>query len=682
LSRIASIGHAARTRLAPLLIWVGTMGVAAWLYLDIGGKSPVIGFATAPEYNVACLDPGRVDLVAVELGQSVVEGQVVARLEGGELDAEIRVEEAQLERVKAAIRAEEAKASQGVADLERSLVESVADAERAHATTASKHHALEAELKAVRAKLRELVKLVEQGVATRNELTSLEIREAALAGEVAEGGRTVRVLDDQLKAARTRGMALPQDSVAIARAPLEREREVIEAGLGQLRARHQNLVLVAPASGTVAAVLKRAGEVVGTGEPIVKLVGLQSDRVVACVSELEAQTVAVGALAEMWPRGRRGEPLTGQVVSLGPIVDQVPTRCRRDPNQPAWGRDVVILLDRPARLVSGQAFDVALKNPEPIDGAMAAEAALPADAPQKVGLPADLAARTRFEPSGLTWVPALSRYVIVSDDTGQKEHQEHAPWLFTMDIGGNLDPEPLVLHGVDEVRDLEAVTQGRGGVLYVLSSQAFSKTGKRKESREAFLRLAPEGPRYTVTARVSLASLLEAEGPAGLAALGLEDTQGLDIEGLASHQEGLLIGLKAPVTADGKAIIWRMESPEAFFVSGHLKDGGLRLWARVALSVTADGRTVPGGISDLVMLPEGALVLTATASGLRPKQQTGSLWRVAAPTPGELTAVRVRVFDGLKPEGVALAPQPGELAIIFDTGLDTPLWLRLPWPRI
>jgi hypothetical protein len=98
------------------------------------------------------------------------------------------------------------------------------------------------------------------------------------------------------------------------------------------------------------------------------------------------------------------------------------------------------------------------------------------------------------------------------------------------------------------------------------------------------------------------------------------------------------------------------------------------------MTVQADGHQVPAGISELLSLPDGTLLLAATATSGDPDHQSGSLWWTAAAASGVLNAVRIREFDGLKPEGLSLSPTPGRLVVAFDTGDDDPLWTELPWP--
>jgi hypothetical protein len=275
--------------------------------------------------------------------------------------------------------------------------------------------------------------------------------------------------------------------------------------------------------------------------------------------------------------------------------------------------------------------------------------------------------------------------VVVSDDTGLPGRDNHAPWLFTMDERGRVDEQPLRIEGLTSVNDLESIAStGRDGALLVLSSQSMSKKGKRRPDRQRMLRLVPAGKGYRVAGSTELATQLDALGASELAALGLEQTVALNIEGMSATAEGgVLIGLKAPLDREGRALIWQMRTPERFLASGRLADAELRLRARVKLEVTAEGRTVPGGIAELLELPDGALLISATASALKTARQDGSLWRAASlGAPGEaLAARRVQSFPGRKPEGLALSPRAKQIAIVFDADAGAPEWLELPWPR-
>ena len=166
-----------------------------------------------------------------------------------------------------------------------------------------------------------------------------------------------------------------------------------------------------------------------------------------------------------------------------------------------------------------------------------------------------------------------------------------------------------------------------------------------------------------------------------LSGLGITSLENLDIEGMTSFKEGLLLGLKAPLDKDGNALVWRLERPAVLLAGGSTQDAGLSLWNRVSVKLHADDALVPGGISELLSLPDGSLMFAATASEGDPNRQDGSLWWAAAPEgKSPVMARRLEEFRDLKPEGLAVSPTPGRIVVTFDRGSKTPKWAERSRP--
>lgn len=675
-----------RTRVGPWVIWISTVAAVIVLYADVHDRGRVLGFAYGIEYKIAAPAAGRIKSVAVEIGQSVKKGDVIAVLDASQTEANIRENEGEKRKLKAEIKARESEVRQRSAGLSRELDVAIERSAFALNQSQADLRIKSAELKALSQQRTRLRRLIKRQLAPARNLTELDIRHASLTSEKSTLSSAIALIRKQLAAATTRRAALPPDDTEVAVAPLREEILVIDSRLAHLRHQKSNLVLRAPANGQVYRVIARPGDVAAAGQTIVRLIGSKSDRVVACVSEYEALSVKIGAKATLHRRDMSGQILKGHVMSMGPIVDEVPVRCRRDPRLPAWGRDVVIVLDEPAPLLPGQAFYVSIaKDFKSAGHAVAAtpsatEEPPPADAPLMV-VPAPLKRQSRLEPSGLLWVDSLDRYLMVSDDTGTKAAHDHAPWLFTMDRHGHVDANPRILKGIESVNDLEAITSLTDGLFYILASQSHSRKGKRKKNRQVFLRVALAGTELRVVGVQHLASLLDGAGPSFLAKLGIDSTAQLDIEGMTVRDGSLLIGLKEPLDAEGRAIIWKLDFPDRLFATGDIRTCGLSWWTSVAMEVKADGTSVKGGISELLTLPDGSLLIGATASGIDADTQDGALYLARTPTSNTMLARQLRAFPGLKPEGLALSPTPGRFTVVFDRGSRTPSWLELPWPR-
>lgn len=667
-----------RQRAAPLILWLACLVAVVWLYRGVGAGNRVVGFAHGAEYPVAPLAPARVSNIAVDVGQFVSTGEVVATLDTTEIDEEIAVAAAKrvqgVARLSAAI--EEAK-RQALVD-ERALARELSTADMRLGESRSRRDEATAELTVQRSERKRMRALADARMVDRSRLASVEARVATLSARVSNARAAVDVATNHRDEAKSRANQPIAERVARAVAPLEAALEVMDARIRSLREQRGRLVLRAPADGHVSSVHLRTGGVAGPRDPVATIVGVASGKVIACLVETSALDVNVGDPAKLYLRTVGGGELDGHVIALGPIVDSLPSRCRPNVRQKAWGRDVVILLDEPANLLPGQVLDVEIFRGEGTPSGSARAALQAAPTPQSVRdmvLPESLLKRSRFEPSGLVWVPQLLRYVVVSDDTGQEGLDEHAPWLFTMDRRGQVDPAPMPITGASSVNDLESITATSGGDLYVLASQSRTRKGKRPAARRLFLHLERDVDGFKVVGQRDLFGTLEQLEPSALAKLGLVDLTDLDIEGMTASGSSLLIGLKAPVDSKERALIWKLERPAVFLSGGSLEQAGLTLWRTVRLEVEADGKVVPGGIAELLVLPDGSLVIASTASTGDPSSQDGSLWWAPAVSgDAPLEPRRIEAFPGLKPEGLALSPTPGRLIVTFDRGSKTPRW--------
>ncbi|MBN9159618.1 MAG: hypothetical protein BGO98_49170 [Myxococcales bacterium 68-20] len=672
----------------PTVTLVGTFALASAVRGDdaLGGLT---GFAEGAPETIAALETSRVTSLHVEVGNEVQAGQLIADLDTSTVDGEIAVAQAERTRVEADVRAERSALSRRL-DVDHETLERETAREREDLMR------LTAESRALDAEIERVTKLVAEHHAVAAELTPMSLRRAQLASLASEKPRTLRVLTKQLgDAARRRSEVDDKASPTLAK--LDAELLVVQRRIELLEKRRSSLLLRATAKGKVVSLDKQPGETVAAGEPIVKLVSA-TNRVVVCVPERRALGIRAGDAARLWVRGQRSAPLAGRVATLGPIVSELPARCWGTPKQPMWGREVTLSVDTPLEVIAGEAFDVAFDGraapPLPSgdskvpvakrSGGAEAAVGAPQLEPVPMTVPAPLAQRTRFEPSGVLARRSENRYLIVSDDTGTKDGpDEGRPWLFSMDAAGGVGPAPIVIKGVTAIDDLESIAAGDGGELYVLSSQSYNAKGRRKPARSALLRLRPAGSGFVVDGEVHLAEALDV-APERAAALGLaRGTRDLDVEGMAFHGGALYFGLKAPLDARGRARIWKVASPEALFddtVGGarKLERAGIATWGHARVDVEIDGKAVPGGISELLFMG-GTLVIASTPSTA--DGAAGALWRVDDARGGELDVKLVRRFPGRKPEGLSPSLMSGNLMVVFDAGNATPSFLEMPWSR-
>lgn len=300
------------------------------------------------------------------------------------------------------------------------------------------------------------------------------------------------------------------------------------------------------------------------------------------------------------------------------------------------------------------------------------------DAPARMQVPESLLRdNLGIEASGVVWAPKLDRYLVISDDTGT-EDRKHRPWMFAMTRQGALDPTPVAIRGIDELNDAEAICSGPDGTFFLTTSHSENKKGKSKPARRMLLHLRLTGRELSVAGRLDLTTATDANGRGLLAIAGVDPAGTLDIEGLSWAQDALFVGLKSPLARDGAAAILRLDHATDAFQKGRIAPGSLTRFREASLPAAHAGATVHRGVSDLLNLPDGSLVVLANSPKGLPSDDGGAMFWLR---PGAKSATLLREFPGLKPEGVTLSEDGRGLVVVFDTDRDPPLWTRMPLPH-
>lgn len=644
-----------RKRLTYLVWGLTAFGAFGLWSRNTPQRGAIPGIVDAPRHLLGPALDGRVTAVFVRPGDIVRTGDALLQLATDVVDAEINVERGIYEEFLAEADAVAAEAQEAVREQRRSLVTELARARAALAAARGDEAASRAEIGSLREQLQRLDSVVRDGLAEADRVAELRARQAALT-EASRHAPEVQQAWSGLASQVDTALAQISDEVVAAkvrpvRARLETQAARI-AGLLEVRSR---ATLRAPVDGQITQVFRASGDAARAGEPVVQMVGTTGARVVAYAPEEAARAFKPGAAIVARPK-ERGHEIHGVVRAVGSEVVEMPVHLWQFPDRPRFGRPVYI--DVPAQaeapLLIGEALSVAMQA-----GAGGAVAAVPpADAPPLLPVPDSLRARTRFEGSGLLYLPEWSRFLVVSDDTGPASADESPPWVFTLDPVKGLDPDPVPLIGLDTVSDLESVTRGADGSVYLLASQSLSQKGRRPKKRQLLIRATVKAePRaLEVVEAVPLYETLSASlGPEQLEALGF--TALLDIEGMTAYGEDLLIGLKAPADSAGQARLHRLK-----LAGGPKKLAGLTLEPYRTVPLPTCRAQAPGGVSDL-FLADGDLYLTSTLPEGPP---CGSAWRLSLSSPST-TPVKLGDFEGFKPEGIAREPS-GRVIVLFDTG--------------
>ncbi len=298
---------------------------------------------------------------------------------------------------------------------------------------------------------------------------------------------------------------------------------------------------------------------------------------------------------------------------------------------------------------------------------------------REIAVPPALAEVTSApELSGAVWSAALDRYLVVSDDTGLSARgTAHAPVLLALSRDGRLDDAPIPITGIEALNDPEAICPGPDGTFFLATSHSPNREGKVHRARRQLLQLELRGRSLAVLGRLDLTAVRG--GRSLLEIAGLDRHGRLDIEAVAYRDGALLVGLKSPLTASGAAVILRLADPVQALRSGRVPEGALSRWVELPLCLEAAGGRICQGLSDMLLLDDGSLLLAANVPRGAPDDGGGALWWMPDPTrPGD--ARLLHRFPGLKPEGLALAPGRREVVIVFDRDRKAPLWTEIAIP--
>ena len=672
------------------LFWVfwGVMAaVTGLLYFRYDTNSDFIGLVENRTYVLGVQESGRVAAVKVAVGDQVRAGQVLVELDMAELDREQAVLAEELTRLQEHLDADRARAG-----LEYDKLTTQSDADSLNMDMRKADLAEKAaELESVKVEIERLQAAERAGLGRSRELSDLIIRRDTLARVVAAqrsvlGGRAPA-------GPRRDGESRDQVVLSMLGDSLARIGE-IKVALALVESRRAMRQIVAPADGRVVALVNRPGDTVERFLPVVTVEEYRAEYVDVYVPETSGQVPVVGARVNLYPHRHMAPDSTGVIVSVDPGYSMIPERLAFQ-GRFYWARKFRVQMAADHGLMPGEAVRVELVDHRiGVSDAIAHVAdsgsvqeqgtqqppASPAVSPavSPAGKTASVlktisfigldGSRGVFEPSGAVWLADIERYLVVSDDTGTKTRR-HAPWLFLMDRSGVVDPAPVVLAGVAELNDLEAVTMTPDGTIYLVSSNNANKKGVRKPVRQQIMKVSREGRSFKVVASAALAdAVVRAFDGKALAVLGLaaDDAGGireLNIEGAAWVDGALILGLKQPVAAGG-AMLWRLERPDAFLESGRLEGKQLKMLATVDFGVVEGRRAA---ISDLFWADDGTMYAASTIPGVPDSDQMGRVFRLDRTGDGGLAAVRLAEYPGLKPEALCQSSE-GTLTVMFDTG--------------
>ena len=281
------------------------------------GDEPAQGIVEHEDRTLAFELPGRIKRIAVERGQTVEAGQVIAELDDS------------LDRPARDLRAAEVRA----AEAQVSLLRAGARREEVRGAAAELRAAEAAEARIDRTLTRQRT-LMGKGVAPSAQVEDLE-------SELARAQAQRQAISERLSATR-RGARPEEIEAALARV------EAARAGLATVDARLARYVLTAVTGGTILDVPVQEGEVVGAGSPIATLADLAHPYVDVYVPQARLQGLRIGLPAKVrvdaHPSG-----LSGRIEDVGRTTEFTPRFLFSDRERPNLVVRIRVRVEDPTR---------------------------------------------------------------------------------------------------------------------------------------------------------------------------------------------------------------------------------------------------------------------------------------------------------------------------------------------
>lgn len=273
---------------------------------------------------VAAKITGRLTSVAVDQGDAVRSGQLLARLDDLEHGAQVEQAEATLQRARLAIAVQEAalRKARAASAAAEAVVARVRASEALARVNAERWRQLHAE-----------------GGVPRVEMDA-RVTEAAVAAEERKNAEAQR------RAASEEVTAL-QASLEVARQDIR----VAEAALATAQARRTDTLIVGPVNGYVVSRELEPGATVNPGTPILKIAEPQTAWVTVHVDERDTGGIAIGDPAEITLRSRPGQALRGRVTRIRRESDRVTEQLALD----------IAFEERPPRLTLGEQAEATIQ---------------------------------------------------------------------------------------------------------------------------------------------------------------------------------------------------------------------------------------------------------------------------------------------------------------------------------
>ena len=342
-----------------LVVILIAIPVSAWFVLRDATPLRFTGLVDSESETVGSVDTARILSVEVKPGQGVRAGDVLVRLDCTERALDLATQEARAAEYEQTL-LRQRQALQETARRGRQLAHEARVALEEQRMNRARD---EAELAGLRAEMVRLQPLVEKRIAGDLELTSLRSKAEAL-------DRTIPRYEPLLAALQRRSEQADRDAdeatAALAAAQDPVSEDPVLKSMRRLTGAYRSAmgdepsVLRASRTGVISRVMRRPGDVVLAGEPIVRVASTQAPYVTGMLAQGQLTGLAVGTPMRIYRMGTaRHPPVMARVESIDPEVMDLIDPFNPAPRFPIRGRQVRLrILSENSSLMPGETVTV------------------------------------------------------------------------------------------------------------------------------------------------------------------------------------------------------------------------------------------------------------------------------------------------------------------------------------
>ena len=373
-----------RPHIFPVIVWLFALACVTFLFTRRSQRFEVLGMAQGQANQVASNSSGRLKSVPVQLFDEVKEGQTVAVINAvldneqprSELQAQLAIILAQIEHLTSQLVPAQDSLSAENADRQTNRIidqrRFSVDVENARLEILR----LRVQIETGRIQLDDLAldvkitqDLVEKKAVVSYELQKVQAQYNTLAKQVEENEHLLEQANVALEQAIERRDEYIKsqthhpsvdDALEVIRKAIRVQERRMDELLTQLEALdlRESLELKAPFDGVVSEIQHFQTETVLAGETILTVTQTKPTEIVAYASEELANLIREGMTVELVKSIEPAQIAQSRVISVGPVVEQMPVRLWRNPNVPQWGRPFLIQVPAQMKLVIGEVIGI------------------------------------------------------------------------------------------------------------------------------------------------------------------------------------------------------------------------------------------------------------------------------------------------------------------------------------